>query len=94
MDPELIALANVYLRHHASHLEEDFWAWQEVERRVRADLSQGWAVTRLLVEKADSDATLGYVAAGPLEDLVDETGMPRSMSSRPRAKPIRRCNSR
>jgi hypothetical protein len=67
-------LAGTYLRHHAQHREEDFWAWQEVDRIVRADLTRGWELTRLLLNKADSDQALGYVAAGPLEDLVDGYG--------------------
>jgi len=74
MDLELSALTDAYLRHHANHRSEDFWAWEEVERRVRADLAQAWAVTQLLVEKAESDTALGYVAAGPLEDFVDGYG--------------------
>ncbi len=41
---------------------------------MRADLSQGWAVTQALIENAETDSALGYVAAGPLEDLVDGYG--------------------
>jgi len=74
MDPELSVLTDVYLRHHANRRNEDFWAWEEVQRRVRVDLAHAWAVTQLLVEKADSNTALGYVAAGPLEDFVDSYG--------------------
>jgi hypothetical protein len=74
MDPDLSALADVYLRHHLTKRDEDFWAFEEVDRRVRSDLSQAWAVTQAPVEKADTDLALGYVAAGPLEDVVDGYG--------------------
>jgi len=74
MDPELDKLTDVYLRHHATNGNEDFWAFEEVDRRVRAGLAQGWAVVRILVDKADADIPLGYIAAGPLEDLVDGYG--------------------
>lgn len=67
-------IADSYLRHHAHRREEDAWAWPEVGRIVRADLTRGWEITRLLLNKADSDEALGYVAAGPLEDLVDGYG--------------------
>ena len=70
MDPELSALADVYLRHHATGKDEDFWAWENVQERVRTDLSHAWAITKTLIEKADTDRALGYIAAGPLEDFV------------------------
>jgi hypothetical protein len=74
MDSALNELTDVYLRHHDSRREEDFWAWEEVQQRVRADLAQAWAVVQILVEKADAGNQLGYVAAGPIEDLVDGYG--------------------
>jgi hypothetical protein len=74
MDPELSALADVYLRHHVTGKDEDFWAWEDVQERVRTDLPHAWAITKALVEKADTDRALGYVAAGPLEDFVDGYG--------------------
>jgi hypothetical protein len=74
METELNTLVDIYLRHHADCCDEDFWAWEEVQRRVLADKNQAWEVVRLLVKKADTDAVLGYVAAGPLEDFVDEYG--------------------
>lgn len=74
MDPASIALADAYLRHYASGRDGDFWAWEEVQRLLRADVSQAWAITKLLVKRADSDGTLGYIAAGPLEDFVDGFG--------------------
>jgi len=74
MDAELNALTDVYLRRPPSQSSGDFWAWEEVERRVRVSLAQGWEVIQALVEKADAENSLGYVAAGPLEDFVDIYG--------------------
>ncbi len=74
MHPEPTALIDVYLRHHANGRDEDFWAWEEVQRRVKADLAGAWAIIQLLVQKADSNGELGYVAAGPLEDFIDIYG--------------------
>jgi hypothetical protein len=74
MDSELDELTDVYLRRRATNRDEDFRAFEEVERRVRADLAQAWAVVQILVEKADAGAPLGYIAAGPIEDLVDAYG--------------------
>jgi len=66
-------LVEAYLRSRAQR-EEDFWAWQEVRRRIETDLAQGWEVTLALLEKASNDDELDYVAAGPLEDLIDMYG--------------------
>ena len=74
MDSKLDELTDVYLRHHATNRDEDYWAFEEVQRRVRADLAQAWEVVQILVEKADASTSLGYVAAGPIEDLVDGYG--------------------
>jgi hypothetical protein len=72
--PELTSLSDVYMRHHASSRDEDFWAWEEVQRRIKADLAQALEVILTLVERADSDDALSYIAAGPLEDFVDIYG--------------------
>ena len=63
-------LAEAYLRHR----DEDFWAWEEVQRTVKAGLNEGWQITLLLLERAASDNDVGYIAAGPLEDLIDVHG--------------------
>ena len=74
MDFDLNTLAVIYLRLHPTKSDEDFWAWEEVNRRVRSgDLELALEITLLLLRKAPDDA-LGYVAAGPLEDLIDGYG--------------------
>lgn len=74
MDPNLLELADIYMRYHAQRRDEDFWAWEEVQRLVRAGLSEAWPIVQVLVERADSEFALDYVAAGPLEDFVDGYG--------------------
>ena len=66
----LDTLAEAYLRNH----EEDFWAWEEVHRAVETDLNRGWKIILLLLERAASERDVQYVAAGPLEDLIDRYG--------------------
>jgi hypothetical protein len=74
MDFDLNTLADTYLRQHTTKSDKDFWAWQEVDRRVRSgDLDLAWEISLMLLRKAPDDA-LGYVAAGPLEDLIDGYG--------------------
>jgi hypothetical protein len=70
---DLNEVADTYLRYHAQHNDADFWAWQEVDRIVREnrELDRAWEITFLLLRKADTDEALGYIAAGPLEDLID-----------------------
>jgi hypothetical protein len=71
MEFDLNTLADTYFRNHATRREEDFWAWQKVQEIVRSgDLDKAWNITLLLLEKAPNEA-LGYVAAGPLEDIID-----------------------
>lgn len=74
MEYDLNNLAETYLRHHVQRRDEDFWAFQEVDRIVRTDLRRGWEMTQLLLRKAEHNSALEYVAAGPLEDLVDGYG--------------------
>jgi hypothetical protein len=75
MDFDLNTLADTYLHQYATKRDEDFWACQEVNRILRSgDLDLAWEITLLLLRKAQTDDALGYVAAGPLEDIVDGYG--------------------
>jgi hypothetical protein len=72
MDFDLNTLVDTYLRHHATKREEDFWAFDEISRIIRrGDLDVAWEIMLLLLRKAETDDALGYVAAGPLEDIID-----------------------
>jgi hypothetical protein len=74
MERDFSNLADTYLRQHETKSDEDFWACEEVNEIVRSgDLELAWQITLLLLRKAP-DNTLGYVAAGPLEDLIDGYG--------------------
>lgn len=70
MDSDLNTLADAYLRRR----DEDFWAWEEVHQVVETDIHGGWKIILRLLERAGSDDDVGYVAAGPLEDLIDLHG--------------------
>jgi hypothetical protein len=68
-------LAEAYLRNHrGSDKDKDFWAWGEVRRLIENDPEAAWHVTLLLLDKAESDAEVGGIAAGPLEDFIDFHG--------------------
>jgi len=74
MEFDLNTLADIYLRNYPTGRDEDFWAWAEVDEIVRSgDLDKAWTITLLLLRKA-TDETLGYIAAGPLENIIDGYG--------------------
>lgn len=62
-------IADTYFRNFELRRDEDFWAWEEVNERMR-DPEAGWRMIRILVDRAPSLQALGYVGAGPLEDLL------------------------
>jgi hypothetical protein len=68
--PNLDTLTDAYLRGHKA----DFWAWEEWQRIVKADLNASWKVILMMLEKAKSDDSLGRLGAGALEDLIDLHG--------------------
>jgi len=70
MDVALENVADAYLHYCEDQRDEDFWATEEVDRRVSSSCQDGWAITSLLLTKADTDHALGCVAAGPLENLI------------------------
>lgn len=70
-DISLEAIADAYLSHHKTKREDDAWAFDEVWDMVRNHPDIALELTLLLLTKSgDDDATLAYVAAGPLEDLL------------------------
>jgi len=74
MEFDLNKLADTYLQNHATGSQDDFWAFEEVSEIIRSgDLDKAWNITLLLLQKAPDEA-LGYIAAGPLEDIIDGYG--------------------
>jgi len=67
-------LASTYLRHYILKQQEDGWAVRELNTLVQDDPTEAWEVTRILVNAAPSDRALAYVAAGPLEELLNNHG--------------------
>jgi hypothetical protein len=70
-DEELVA---AYLRHFATRDDEHFWAWEGLQRYVRTDPVKAWELTLQLIAAAPDKKALGYIAAGPLEDLLYARG--------------------
>ena len=46
------------------------WAFDEMNRLVRQDPEAAWPVIVEIVRRSVNDRMLGFVAAGPLEDLI------------------------
>ena len=70
-DISLEAIADAYLNHHKTKRADDAWAFDEVWDIVRNHPDMALELTLLLLRKSgDDDATLAYVAAGPVEDLL------------------------
>lgn len=52
----------------------NFWAWEEFERLTRAEPEEAWTAVLAVIDATDDEYTLGMLAAGPLEDLIDAHG--------------------
>ena len=63
-----------YLHYCVHRKIEDFEAFEEMDSLVHDDPQAAWAVTKLAIDNAPTDAVLAYIAAGPLEDLLKRTG--------------------
>jgi hypothetical protein len=70
-----IELVTAYLNYFKSRDKELSWSWERVDELLRADPDNGWALTLKLLAAASDDAALAYVAAGPLEDLLNWHGV-------------------
>ena len=70
-DPETVA--KVYLRHHRTDNDSDFWAFEVATDYAFEDPERAWEVLLELVRHADWE-DLGYVGAGILENLCVERG--------------------
>jgi hypothetical protein len=54
--------------------EQTSWAFDTVWGLTRHNPDRLWAITKALVMAAPDDATLSYIGAGPLEDLLSSYG--------------------
>ena len=54
----------------ASRDSKDEWAAELIRATIEAEPDHAWKMILKLIEAADDDAALAYVAAGPLEDLL------------------------
>jgi hypothetical protein len=72
--PDEGTLAETYLRQYETKSDDDFWAYERVDDLVKKEPQAGWRITLKLVELAPSGAALAYVAAGPLEVIVNRWG--------------------
>lgn len=71
MTPEEIVAG--YFENRKTQSDDTFWAWEAVNELCN-DLAGGSDITLRLIESADDELYLYYVAAGPLEDLIKRHG--------------------
>lgn len=57
-------------RTHRAETEPNFWAWEAVDDEVRAPSDRVFELLLTLAHEAKDDEALGYLGAGPVEDLV------------------------
>jgi hypothetical protein len=50
------------------------WAWEEVEEEVRAPTPRTFDLLLALADSAKDEQSLGYLGAGPFEDLINWNG--------------------
>jgi len=62
-------LVSAYLKHFDTKEDELFWAWLRLQDYISTNPNRAWEITLQLIAAANERA-LGYVAAGPLEDLL------------------------
>jgi hypothetical protein len=67
-------MVDAYLKHFATRDDSLFWVVQAIDELARVDLERAWALTLSLIDKAPDAEFLAYVAAGPLEDLLNNFG--------------------
>jgi hypothetical protein len=67
-------IAAAYLRYFEAKQPKDEWAVAAVDTLVRQDPHGAWKVVGTMINTAGSEEALAYVAAGPLEDLLNLHG--------------------
>jgi hypothetical protein len=66
--------AEIYLRYYHEKKAEDSWILEKVDVATNSNIDEAWEITRAVIEKASSNEALAYVAAGPLENLLQMHG--------------------
>jgi hypothetical protein len=69
MDPETIAAACAAAADRDPWPDQQ-WAWDKLDRLMRALPERAWPILLRLIELAPSDTAVDVIAAGPLENLL------------------------
>ena len=64
-------LAGVWIQYAAEQRDEDFWAWDRLTSLVLDQPEQAWPILHRIIADAP-EVLLGYIGAGPLENLLSE----------------------
>ena len=67
-------LVDAYLRTYKLQDNSLLWAFSELHVITLHDTERGWRITLALIAGASNEGVLGYVAAGPLEEMLEVHG--------------------
>jgi hypothetical protein len=67
-------LVSAYLQHYETKDGSLLWAFIEVNEITLRHAERGWNITLALIAAAPNDEALGYVVAGPLEEVLEVHG--------------------
>jgi hypothetical protein len=72
--PDDSHLVDSYLKHFVTKDQSLDWAFDEFLDVMDADPERAWMLTMALIQRAPDAASISYVAAGPLEDILVKYG--------------------
>jgi hypothetical protein len=73
-DAEDNALVAAYLKHYLTRADSVLWAFNEVSEITLKDAERGWTTIQALIAAAPDEGALAYVAAGPLDEVLEAHG--------------------
>jgi hypothetical protein len=67
-------LVAAYLEHQSSHRPDLWWTWERIQQLVQGAPDAAWMVLYAAIVRAPDPTMVGYLGAGPIEDLLSEWG--------------------
>jgi hypothetical protein len=68
------ALVKAFLERYATRDDSLLRAFIEVNDIAYKEAERGWSITQALIAAAPDDSALGYIAAGPLDEVLEVHG--------------------
>ncbi|MEQ1644265.1 MAG: DUF6869 domain-containing protein [Pyrinomonadaceae bacterium] len=73
MNRELVENWITYYLNRRKGFDNPSSAWEKVDEVIRRDRDKGWELVLELIDAAPDDFILATIAAGPLEDLLNDS---------------------